>query len=144
MANKICLALIRKSDEWVGACSSSQWFGQDDGGKAESLFNQWSNAEAAKFEKEYIPEAGADVVGGGATTVVVSLIVEILGDSTKFEGAGYSLTGTKEVLSSIAADVLVEEGDNVNAVEAFWTPSERDEVLTSRDIIVDFPELITI
>lgn len=37
---------------------------------------------------------------------------------------------------------MVEGGDCVNAVEVFWTPSERDEVLTRRDVIVDFPELI--
>jgi uncharacterized membrane protein len=48
------------------------------------------------------------------------------------------------VLSSIASDVLVAEGDVVNAVEVFWTPSKRDEVLTSTDIIIDFPELVTL
>lgn len=83
MAHEICMSLLRKSDDWVGATSTSQWFGQNDAGKAESLYNEWANAEAAKFEKEYIPGAGAEVVGGGPTTVVVSLIVEILGDSTK-------------------------------------------------------------
>ena len=62
----------------------------------------------------------------------------------RFDGAGYSLTGTKEVLTSIASDVLVDQGDVVNAVEVFWTPSDRDEVLTSIDIIADFPELITL
>jgi len=60
----------------------------------------------------------------------------------RFEGAGFSLSGTKEVLSSIASDVMVERGDCLNAVEVFWTPSERDEVLTKQDIILDFPELI--
>jgi len=46
------------------------------------------------------------------------------------------------VLSSIASDVLVDGGNVVNAVELFWTPSERNEVLTKEDVIVDFPELI--
>lgn len=60
----------------------------------------------------------------------------------RFDGAGFSLQGTKDVLSSIASDVLVERGQLLNAVEVFWTPSERNEVLTSRDVILDFPELI--
>jgi len=51
MAHEVCLALLRNSDKWVGACSSSQWFSQNDGGKAETLFNDWVNREAMKFEK---------------------------------------------------------------------------------------------
>lgn len=60
----------------------------------------------------------------------------------RFDGAGFSITGTKEVLSSIASDALVDDGDCVNAAEVFWTPSERSEVLTRNDIILDFPELV--
>ena len=51
LANNVCLSLLRKKDEWVGACSESKWFGGDDGGKAESCFNDYANREAAKFEK---------------------------------------------------------------------------------------------
>lgn len=61
---------------------------------------------------------------------------------SRFDGAGFSIAGTKEVLSSIASDSMVGGGDFVNAVEVFWTPSERNEVLTSRDVLLDFPELI--
>jgi uncharacterized membrane protein len=46
------------------------------------------------------------------------------------------------VLASIASDSLVEGGECVNAVELFWTPSDREEVLKSQDVILDFPELI--
>ena len=51
LANEVCLELLRKSDDWIGACSTSEWFRQDDAGKAESLFNDWANREASKFEK---------------------------------------------------------------------------------------------
>lgn len=145
LTNSVCLALMRKSDEWVGACSDSKWFKWDDAGKAESLYNDWANREAAKFEKEYVPTASggdSDAVSGGPTTVVVSIILEVQGDTTKFEGAGFSIAGTKEVLSSIASDVNVEGGECLNAVEVFWTPSDKDEVLTKQDLIMDFPELI--
>jgi uncharacterized membrane protein len=51
MCHATCLALMRKSDDWVGACSESRWFKSEEGGKAESLYNQWADREAAKFEK---------------------------------------------------------------------------------------------
>ena len=143
MANDVCLDLMRKSDDWVAACSTSKWFKADDAGKAESYYNDMANTEAAKFEKEYVPNDDAEN-NGLSTVVVVSLILEIQGDSTKFEGAGYSIAGTKEVLASIASDCLVDDGYCVNAVEVFWTPGEPKEVLTRSDMILDFPELIDV
>uniref|UniRef100_A0A7S2UEM4 Uncharacterized protein n=1 Tax=Attheya septentrionalis TaxID=420275 RepID=A0A7S2UEM4_9STRA len=142
LTNEVCLALLRKSDEWVGACSESKWFSQKDAGKAEGLYNDWSNKEAAKFEKEYVPDKDSDVKPGGPTIVVVSLVLEIQGDTTKFDGAGFSISGTREVVSSVASDSMVDGGYCLNAAEVFWTPGERDEVLTSRDVILDFPEIV--
>ena len=51
MCHSTCLALMRKSDDWIAACSEWKWFKAEEGGKAESLYNQWSDREAAKFEK---------------------------------------------------------------------------------------------
>jgi len=141
MANDVCLDLMRKSDDWVSACSIGQWFSGKDASKAENYYNRLSNDIATRFEKEYLPDEDDEDVGG-PTLVVVSLVLEIQGDSTKFDGAGYSITQTKEVLSSIASDCLIDDGYCVNAVEALWTPSERKEVLAKNDIIVDFPELV--
>ena len=61
---------------------------------------------------------------------------------SSFEKAGFSRAETTKVLTSIASDVLVDEGQVVNAFEVLWSPGDNKEVLTSRDIIVDFPELI--
>mmetsp|Transcript_17205 Transcript_17205/g.37641 ORF Transcript_17205/g.37641 Transcript_17205/m.37641 type:complete len:234 (+) Transcript_17205:118-819(+) len=141
MANDVCLDLMRKSDSWVSACSTSKWFSQNDAGKAESYYNTLANNVATKFEKEYVPDEDNEEVGG-PTLIVVSLVLEIQGDSTKFDGAGYSIAQTKEVLASIASDCLIDDGYCVNAVEALWTPSERNEVLSKNDIVLDFPELI--
>jgi uncharacterized membrane protein len=60
----------------------------------------------------------------------------------RFEKAGFSRAETQKVLTSIASDVLVDEGQVVNAFEVFWTPGDGKEVLTRRDVIADFPELI--
>ena len=59
-----------------------------------------------------------------------------------FNRAGYSITETKEVLSSIASDCMVDGGECLNAVEIFWCPSEPTEVLTKLDVITDFPEIL--
>ena len=142
MAHEVCLDLLRRSDSWVGAASTSQWFKEDNAGRAESLFNDWANREAVKFEKEYIPDTAADK--GAPTQVVVSILIEICGDETKFDGAGFSITETKDVLQSIASNAMVEDGDFVNAVEVFWAPGDSEEVLSKHDLIVDFPELITL
>eukprot|EP00586_Coscinodiscus_wailesii_P011940 CAMPEP_0172495066 /NCGR_PEP_ID=MMETSP1066-20121228/63143_1 /TAXON_ID=671091 /ORGANISM="Coscinodiscus wailesii, Strain CCMP2513" /LENGTH=272 /DNA_ID=CAMNT_0013266513 /DNA_START=87 /DNA_END=905 /DNA_ORIENTATION=+ len=144
LAQEVCLSLLRRKDEWVGACSQSKWFGGDDSGKAESFFNDLANKEAAKFEKEYFPGDDSEEKGGGPTIAVVSLVMEIEGDNTEFERAGYSIAETQKVLNSIASDAMVEDGDLVNAVEVFWTPGEKSEVLTRTDVIIDFPELIDI
>ena len=60
----------------------------------------------------------------------------------RFEGAGYSFSGTEKVLNSIASNCIVEEGEVIRAVDFFWTPGDPEETLTSLDLIVDFPELI--
>lgn len=63
-------------------------------------------------------------------------------ESSRFDGAGYSMAQTKEILASIASDCLVDDGYCVNAVEVFWTPGDKEEVLSRADVIIDFPELI--
>jgi len=140
LCNSVCLTLLRRQDDWISAGSESQWFSGNDAGKAERLYNDFTTQEAAKFEKEYIPSKESEK--GGPTNVVVSVVVEIQGDETNFEGAGFSRTKTKEVLTSIASDCIVDDGYCLNAVEIFWTPGDREEVLTKNDIILDFPTLI--
>ena len=60
----------------------------------------------------------------------------------RFDNAGYSIAQTKEVLSSIASDCLIDDGYCVNAFESLWTPSDPNEVLAKSDVTLDFPELI--
>ena len=144
MCHEICLGLLRKSDDWIAACSDSEWFKEQEMGKAESTYNLWADREACKFEKEYVRPEGEASVEANPTVAVVSIIMEIQGDETNFERAGFSLADTKSVLTSIASDCRVEGGDCLNAFEVFWTPSEPSDVLTERDCIFDFPELITL
>ena len=79
-----------------------------------------------------------------SVTISSFLKCSLLFFTSSFEKAGFSIAETQKVLTSIASDVLVDEGQVVNAFEAFWTPGDGKEVLTSRDIIADFPELVTL
>jgi len=147
MCHEVCLALLRKSDDWISACSDRKWYKEQDMTKAESTYNLWADREACKFEKEHVPPEGASTSafdGNFPTVAVISLVVEIQGDNTNFDRAGFSLAETRDVLTSLASDCRVEGGDCLNAFEVFWTPSEPTEVLTERDTIIDFPELITL
>ena len=43
MCHEICLSLLRSSDNWISAGSQSEWYKQDDSGKAESTYNLWGD-----------------------------------------------------------------------------------------------------
>lgn len=75
-------------------------------------------------------------------TKTVIIDFSLRNESSRFDGAGYSMAQTKEILASIASDCLVDDGYCVNAVEVFWTPGDKEEVLSRADVIIDFPELI--
>ena len=69
MANNVCLDLMRKSDDWIAACSTGKWFSSKDAGKAESYYNDLANTEAVKFEK-----VGIDDSVGCVTTLAFGTI----------------------------------------------------------------------
>jgi uncharacterized membrane protein len=48
----------------------------------------------------------------------------------------------RECLQSLAADALTDDGENIMAVELLWTPSETGTVISQRELIEDYPELI--
>jgi len=142
LVSEVCLALLRKSDDWVAACSESTSFqGSSAPGKAESLFNKMVTKELSKFEKEYYPAPGSEPAGA-ATLVVVSILFAIRGDRTSFGNVGGDAQKVREALTMVAADAALERGELLVAGEILWTPGEPEEVLTSRDMILDYPELM--
>ena len=90
----------------------------------ECQFNDWANAEAIKFEK----------------VRVVFPRCNIIFPQRMIDG----VSNDDGWIDAIASDAIVAEGNFVNAVEVFWTPSDREEVLTNMDIIADFPTLVTL
>ena len=106
MCHEVCLALLRRSDDWISACSDRRWYKEQDMTKAESTYNLWADREACKFEREHVPPEGASTSafdGNFPTVAVVSLVVEIQGDNTNFDRAGFSLAETRDVLTSLAS-----------------------------------------
>lgn len=43
---------------------------------------------------------------------------------------------------TLAADAMTDDGENVLATEVLWTPQDESDVLSKRDLIQDYPELI--
>lgn len=79
-----------------------------------------------------------------ATVAVVTIVLQIDGDSTSKQLSSNvnSIGDVEEALRTIAADSRVD--DCLRGVEILWTPEERDETLTMRDVLADYSELRSI
>eukprot|EP00617_Octactis_speculum_P020705 CAMPEP_0185756376 /NCGR_PEP_ID=MMETSP1174-20130828/14812_1 /TAXON_ID=35687 /ORGANISM="Dictyocha speculum, Strain CCMP1381" /LENGTH=266 /DNA_ID=CAMNT_0028435319 /DNA_START=125 /DNA_END=925 /DNA_ORIENTATION=- len=141
LVSDVTLALTRKRDDWVACSSETTHFGSSD--KAESAYNKMVNRELAKFEKEYVPPAGT-FRGDDSTLAVVSILLAIRGDKTNFPNVGGNAAALAGALEMVGTDVVTGGGELLVAAELLWTPSEADEVLEKRDLILDYPELIDI
>jgi len=76
-----------------------------------------------------------------ATMAVVTIVALIDGDSTSKQLSPKinSIKDVESALSRIAADCKVD--DCLRGAEILWTPEERDETLTMKDIFADYPSL---
>lgn len=93
--------------------------------------------ERAKFERENTD--GGSVGGDNRVTMaVVTLLLSIDGDSTQLPKIR-SMQDVEEALRIIAADSKVD--DCLQSVEILWTPGERSETLTEKDVLADYPQL---
>jgi len=154
LVSQVSLELLRRKDSIVAASSSYKNVG--DPIKAQREFNNLSVKERSKFEKEtiskyggvdYSPRISADSSASylkdapQATMAVVTLLLSIDGDSTQVPNIR-SVSDITSALSRIASDVKV--GECLRSAEILWTPEERSDTLSTRDIISDYPDLTTI
>lgn len=137
----VVLSLTRKRSDWVSCSSETLHFGNSE--KAESEYNRMVNRELAKFEKEYNPPPGT-FRGDDSTLAVVSILLAIRGDKTKFPNVGGNEAALSSALEMIGSNVVIDGGELLVAAELLWTPSEPDEVLEKSDLVMDYPELIDI
>jgi uncharacterized membrane protein len=69
---------------------------------------------------------------------VVTLVLAIEGDSTKMPSIN-SISDVEDALRRISSD---SKGDDcLQSVEILWTPEDRTESLSLRDVVADYPEL---
>lgn len=143
LLSETCLALLRKQKDWNSVAYEAEVFGRKQ--KAEPRFQQIAIKERAKFEKEN-PEVSlirsSSRPGSQPTQAVISLVVAMRGKSTAFSKSVKTLSEVRSCLQSLCADALIDEGENVMAVEVLWTPAEKGEVITPRELIEDYPELL--
>jgi len=76
-----------------------------------------------------------------ATFAVVTILLAISGDTTVLPKIR-SASDIEAALHRIAVDAQVE--DCIQSTELLWTPTDPNEVLTKRDILVDYPDLVFI
>ena len=149
LSSQIAVELLRRKSSIAAASSEYQHFRNRD--KAQREFNSLSVKERSKFEKETVSKYGGVDYSNGrssggsssgfqdkATVAVVTLVLAIDGDSTKVPQIR-SIADVENALRKIASDVRVS--DCLQGAEVLWTPEDRSETLTFRDVIADYPEL---
>jgi uncharacterized membrane protein len=149
LTSQVALELLRRKSSIVSASTSYKHYSNRD--QALRDFNKRSIQERSKFESETISNfGGLDFGSGGrgategsgkATMAVVTLLINIDGDSTKLPQIRSS-SDVEEALRKIAADSKVESC--LQGAEILWTPEDRIETLSPRDVASDYPELRSI
>ena len=153
LTSQVALELLRRRSSIVSASSSYQHY--RDSSTAKRDYERMAITERSKFEKETVsqyggvdysiipnasslPSLGGDVVDGKATMAVVTLVMAIDGDSTKVSTFN-SISDVENALQRISSDSKVD--DCLQSVEILWTPEDRTESLSLRDVVADYPEL---
>ncbi|KAL3940361.1 MAG: hypothetical protein SGBAC_005089 [Bacillariaceae sp.] len=147
LTSQVALELLRRRS-YISSASSSYKHYRDQQ-KASRDFQSKSVKERSKFEREVVSKFGGvdyslssrstgKKSDGKATMAVVTLIMNIDGDSTKIPKIN-SLSDVEEALRKIASDAKVD--DCLQSAEILWTPEDRSESLSLGDVIADYPEL---
>lgn len=148
LSSQVALEILRRRSSIVSATSSTKHFRNRE--KALREFQNRSINERSKFESETVSKFGGVDYGrpsspslgdGGsdrATMAVITLVLAIDGDSTKLNRIN-GPSDVEQALQKIAADAKVS--DCLQSAEILWTPEDRSESLSVRDVIADYPEL---
>lgn len=148
LSSQVALELLRRKSSIAAASTDYSHFRNRD--KAQRHFNSLSVAERGKFEKETISKFGGVDYSSGesnsrssgfddkATMAVVTLVLAVDGDSTKVPKIR-SMKDVEDALRKVASDVRVS--DCLQGAEILWTPEDRTETLSFRDVVADYPDL---
>jgi len=156
LVSQVALELLRQKRSIFAADTEFKHFKDADG--AQRYFSTKAIQERSKFEKENTNKyggvdysaqstsknmlpSGLEVYSPQATSAVVTLVISIDGDSTKLPQIN-NISDVERALTRIATDVKVD--DCLRSAEVLWTPDDSRDVLSERDIIVDYPKLRSI
>jgi uncharacterized membrane protein len=148
LTSQVALELLRRKNSIVSASTKYKHF--NDRSTALREFNSRSIKERSKFESETLSNYGGVDYGsrrgggggsgsdGKATMAVVTILLSIDGDKTKVPQIR-SVGDVEDALRMIASDSKVNTC--LQAAEILWTPEDRSESLSARDVVADYPEL---
>jgi uncharacterized membrane protein len=163
LTSQVALELLHRKSSIVSAATQSKHFNvsspRDPASMAQREFNARAIQERGKFEQETISkfmgvdygssssssltrsDSGSGDNDSKATMAVITLVIAISGDSTQLPTI-HSMRDVEDALCKIASDVKVDEC--LQSAEILWTPTDRGETLTQREVEVDYPELRTV
>lgn len=159
LTSQVALELLRRKATFVAAHARGRHY--RDESEAQREYNGVTIRERGKFQRETISKFGGVDYSSGergllvgtsrddeykvkSTVAVVTIMMLIDGDSTNkaLPTRITSIRDAEEVLSRIATDARADEC--LRGAEILWTPEERDETLTMRDVLADYPNLRSI
>jgi len=153
LTSQIAMELLRRKTSIVAASTSAAHY--KDGSKAEREYNNASIQQRGKFERETVSKYGGvdysdtqiEPTQSGnpkATIAVVTIVMMIDGDSTSKQLSSNinSIRNVEDALGCIAADAKAE--NCLRGAEILWCPEQRDETLTMKEVLADYPTLRSI
>jgi uncharacterized membrane protein len=144
LTKQVALELLRRKSSISSAYGQMQYCKEDRQGQR--VFNEWSVRERSKFEKENINRFGGldfstprrdaidSAISSKATMAVVTLVLSLEESLPKV--SIQSLDDVERVLRQVASSDAAVLG-----AEILWTPEDRSEVLTRKEVLADYPEL---
>lgn len=140
------IALLRRQSDWNSAAVSTEKYNRFNSENIEADFQRMAIVERTKFDEEVTSNtAGYNSLQpdstGSTTACVVSLVVAVRGQSEAAMRIRNS-SDLRNVLQILASEALTDDGDNVMGMEMLWTPSEQGTVITDKEIISNYPEMI--
>lgn len=146
LLSEASIALLRRQNEWSSAAVTTEKYNRFNCDKIEADFQRMAVVERTKFDEEVGANTAGDtsfqVSSSGSTTAcVVSLVVAVRGQSDAAMRVRNS-ADLRSVLQILASEALTDDGDNIMGMEMLWTPSEVGTVITDKEIIASYPEMI--
>jgi len=154
LTSQVAIELLRRKVSIVAASTHASHYRDEN--KAQREYNNISIQQRGKFQRETLSkyegvdysdariESTQSEYNPKATVAVVTIVLMIDGDNTnkQLSSTVNSIRDVEDALSCIAADA---KADNcLRGAEILWTPEERDETLTMRDVLADYSSLRSI